>query len=247
MGQSLADAAVGGTSSDITLSHEKRNLLAAGDIGGLIALNRTEFGSFEMMAKDNGKDDEEDGDDEDDPRDVKIQQLSAEAKKKRLRIREQTRRIAELEAENTRLKGAKGKDSKDEDEDDDESSEALKAEQEKSKALEERLTKQAIQTEFTSILANPKTKIKFADPKIAFRLLDLDDVEVDEDYTVDGLEDAIKDLAKTAPYLLAKSKDEDDEDDEDERPRRTGQRSGTTRKKGKPNRDALMKKYSINR
>jgi hypothetical protein len=63
------------------------------------------------------------------------------------------------------------------------------------------------------------------------------------------MEDAIKDLAKSHPYLLVKEKDDDDDDDDDDKPRRrkTGQRTGGTRKKGQPNRDALIKKYGIKR
>jgi len=278
MGLSLAEAAVRGTTFP-TIAEQKQSLLAAGDTEGLIALNNSLFGSATMMAKgddadDDGDDDDDEGDDDDDaddddddsddddededdkgkrkkqdPRDVRIQELSAEAKKRRVKAREQRERIAELEAENTRLKGkSKGKE-KEEDDEDDSESEDLKAEREKNKTLEARLQQQTLRTEFNDILSNPKTKVKFIDPKAAFRLVDLDDVEVDEDGDVEGMEDAIKDLAKSHPYLLVKEKDDDDDDDDDDKPRRrkTGQRTGGTRKKGQPNRDALIKKYGIKR
>lgn len=180
--------------------------------------------------------------------------MSAEAKKRRIRARQDRQRISDLEAENAQLKG-KGKKSKDndDDEDDDKSadSEELTKTKDENKALKERLLRQEIRQEFVDFVTSPKAKIKFKDPKVAFRLLDLDDVEVDEDDgEVDGLEDAIKDLAKKAPYLLVdkdEDKDEDDEDEDKPRRRKTGQRTGGTRKKGQPNRDALIKKYGIKR
>lgn len=215
---------------------------------------------------DDDEDDDSDDDEDDDskgkkrktdPKDERIKELSAEAKKKRLRIRTQAQKIADLEAENTRLKKgsktkAKAKDDEDEDASEADDSE-LEAEREKTKALETRLQQQTLRTEFNDILADPKSKIKFIDPKAAFRLLDLDDVEIDEDGDVEGMEDAIKDLAKRAPYLVVKPKkkgeDDEDEDDEEEQPRRrTGQRTSTSRSRSKtPNRDALVKKYGIKR
>lgn len=281
MGLSLADAAVRGTTFP-TIAEQKHSLLSAGDTEGLIALNHSLFGSATMMAKEDDADDEDDSDDEDDdedddadddeddsddedddakgkkrkqdPRDVRIQELSAEAKKRRIRARQDRQRISDLEAENAQLKG-KGKKSKDndDDEDDDKSadSEELTKTKDENKALKERLLRQEIRQEFVDFVTSPKAKIKFKDPKVAFRLLDLDDVEVDEDDgEVDGLEDAIKDLAKKAPYLLVdkdEDKDEDDEDEDKPRRRKTGQRTGGTRKKGQPNRDALIKKYGIKR
>jgi hypothetical protein len=276
MGLSLAEAAVRGMSNQ-TIAEQKQTLLSAGDTEGLISLNHSLFGSATMMAgkdddadDDDDDDDTDDGDDDDsdddgddddddeakgkkkDPKDERIQELSAEAKKRRLRARKDRERIAALEAENERLKkGSKPKVKKEDDEDDDaddaDDSE-LVAEREKTKALEARLEQQTLRTEFNDILADPKQKIKFIDPKAAFRLLDLDDVEIDEDGDVDGMEDAIKALAKSAPYLVAKpKKDEDDDEDDEPKPRRTGQRTGGSRKKGSPNRDALIKKYNIKR
>lgn len=275
MGLSLAEAAVRGNQSDKSIADQKQALLAAGDTEGLIALNTSIFGGATMMAKkdddaddsddddgdDDDSDDDDDADDADDdededdkgkkkdPRDARIEELSAEAKKRRLRARALREENEALKAENARLKKvkAKAKDD-DEDEDDDKSDDDSKSTKE-TEALKERLRKQAIRSEFTEILANPKTKIKFKDPKVAFRLLDLDDVEYDEDEDeVDGLEDAVKALAKEAPYLLVEDeKDEDDEDDEKPARRKTGQRTGGSRKKGQPNRDALIKKYNIKR
>lgn len=282
MGLSLADAAVRGNKSTTDIDEQKQSLLSSGDTEGLIRLNRSLFGSATMMAKEDDADDDADEDDDDsddedddedegedddededdkgkgkkkpDPKDVRIKEVSAEAKKYRLKAVARGKRIAQLEAElATKGKPAKAKAKKDDeesDEDDSETDEALEAEKAKNKALEERLAKQTIRTEFNDLLADPKQKIKFIDPKAAFRLLDLDDVEVDEDGDVEGLEDAIKDLAENSPYLLvkAKTKDDEDEDDEDERPRRrAGQRTSSSRNTKKANRDALVKKYGISR
>lgn len=259
MGQSLADAAVRGTQSN-TIADQKQSLLADGDIDGLLALERSMFGGATMMAKDDAdkdddeddeesdeesdEDDDEDEDDEeeseeDDPRDVRIQELSAEAKKRRIRARKDRERIEALEAENARLKGKK-KDSKD-DEESDEDDSALKQENE---ALKDRLFRSTLRTEFNDILDDPKSKVKFKDRKAAFRLLDLDEIEVDEDGEVDGLKDAIDDLAKSYPFLVETGK----KDDEDDKPkRRTGQRTGGTRSSKAANRDALIKKYGMRR
>jgi hypothetical protein len=273
MGLSLADAAVRGMKSTDTIADEKQTLLAAGDITGLITLNRGIFGGATMMAEedddadddadDDDDDDADDGDDDDDddsdddddddkkakakkpdPKDVRITELSAEAKKKRLRIRTQAQKIAELEAENAKLKKApaKPKPKKDEDEDDSDS-EALTTLKSENTTLKERLVRQDLRSEFNDLTTGEKPLAVFIDPKSAFRLLDLDDVEIDEDGTIDGLDDAIKELAKDKPYLLKpKAKAKDDEDDEEPGRRRTGQPTGS-RKKGQPNREKLVSKY----
>lgn len=273
MGQSLAEAAVRGTSTSLT--DEKRELLANGDIEGLLALNRNSFGGFTMMAKDddaddddnddNDDDDDDDGDDDDDDDDEddedekakrkpsaekrRIRELIAESTKHRKRASERGRRIAELEAEIAKLsKGTKAKGKDDEDDSDEDDSEAaeLKAQNEK---LQERLVTQTLRTEFTDLTTGPKALAQFKNPKAAFRLLDLDDVEIDDDGDIIGLDDAIKALAKSEPYLLVdKAKDEDDEDEDDDedkpRRRRTGTPAGgSKRKKGNPNRDKLVSKY----
>lgn len=208
---------------------------------------------------DDDEDDDSDDDDEDDkargkktdPKDERIRELSAEAKKRRLRARRDRQRIADLEAETARLKGkGKSKAKKDEDDEDDESeSEETATLKQENEALKERLARQTIRQEFTDLLSKPKQKIKFKDPKIAFKLLDLDDVEVDEDGDVDGLEDAIKELAEEAPYLLAGNDDKDEDDEDEDKPkRRTGQRSGSRNGKSKkPDQAALIAKYGIKR
>ena len=272
MGLSLADAAVRGTQSTESIVAQKQVLLAAGDTEGLIALNHSLFGSATMMADadddadddgdDEEDDDSDDGDDDDDddepkgkkedPKDERIRELSAEAKKRRIKTRQQRDRIAELEAENARLKGSKKskKDDAEDDEDEQSESDEAKTLKRENEALKARLETQTIRQEFNDLLDDPKSKIKFKDRKAAFRLLDRDEIEIDEDGEVEGLEDAVKDLAKAYPFLVDDGKKSDeDEDDEDEQPRRrrTGQRTGGRQRKGNANADALRKKYGIKR
>lgn len=69
------------------------------------------------------------------------------------------------------------------------------------------------------------------DRKVAFGLLDLSEVDVDDDGTVDAdsLKDAIEALAKDKPYLVktkAKAKDEDEDDEDDDDKGTKGRRSG---------------------
>lgn len=274
--QSLADAAVRGTSS---LTDEKRELLANGDIEGLLALNRQHFGGFVMVkredddADDDADDDDDDSDDDDDDDDDEddddadddkgskslsqklkaknraIERLNNESAKHRKQAVQRGRRIAELEAEVAQLKKgskAKGKDDEDDSNEDDSEAARLKEENEK---LQQRVVQSTLRTEFTDLTTGPKALAEFKNPKAAFRLLDLDDVEIDDDGDIIGLDEAIKALAKSEPYLLVSKDDEkdDDEDDDDEdkpRRRRTGTPAGgSKRKKGNPNREKLVSKY----
>lgn len=97
--------------------------------------------------------------------------------------------------------------------------------------------------------------IDWIDPADALRLVDLDDVDVDDSGTVDAkaLRLALRDLAKRKPHLVKKSKaepdDTDDEDDEDEEPRSrrsapkmNGRRSGQGKQ---PSRAELAKKFPV--
>ena len=204
---------------------------------------------------DDGDDDDDDEDDEDDdeddddekPRkrkldvkDKEIVQLKGEAKKYRLKNREYRNRIAELEAELAKKGKAKGKDADDEDDESPSERESeLEAQLEKQGRVNEDLL---IRLEFMQ-----DTQYTWKNPKAALRLLDLSDVEITEDGEVEGLDDAIKALAKSDPYLLADKADKDDEDeddDEDDKPRRrTGTPPSSKRKKGQPNADKLRQKY----
>lgn len=261
MGQSLSTAAVSGTKS-YTPSEDALAALASGDIDALIMAQRARFGGLVMLADGDDEDDDsdddgddtggdEDDDDEDDDSDDdededdksknRIKELSDENAKWRVKYRKRGERIAQLESEVAELKKGKPKSKKDEDEDDaggdDSESNELKAENEK---LKQRLLTQTLRQEFQDLTSGSKALAKFKNPKTAFRLLDLDDVEVDEDGDVIGLDKAIKALVKSDPYLLDKS---EDEDDEDERPRRTGTPPRRRKATGNPDREKLLKKY----
>lgn len=270
MGQSLADTAVSGMSTKSILAEQVRPFLETGDIEGLQAFRRSQFGGLQMMAKEDDSDDIEDSDedpdedddteddeDEDDddgegkskkldPKDVRIKDLSAEAKRYRLRASSRGKRIRELEAENEALKKGKPKQKTKTDEDDsekDEFSEDLAKVQKENETLARQNEDLLVRLDF---MAN--TKYDWVNAKTALKLLDLDDVEITEDGEVEGLEEAIDDLAKEHPYLLKKEKDGDDEEDDPtkKRKRSTGQPTGN-RKKGTPNREALIKKYNMSR
>jgi hypothetical protein len=257
---SLAVAAGCGQSTE-SISEQKHRLLSEGSIEDLLALSATLYGNARMDAGDNAgsdadddEDDAEDGDDDeddsddaddadegskkvDDPKDARILELSKEAKKKRMRIRSQAQRIADLEAENARLKG-KGTDSGKDDAGKTADDAPNPLEQENQR-LKQQLVQQSLQTEFTTLTTGPQAKIKFKNPKTAFKLLDLNEVDVDDDGTFDGLEDAIAALAKSDPYLV-----EDGKDDGEKTPaRRVGQPTGSRSKGTNPNREKLLKKY----
>lgn len=250
------------------LSPEQQALLTEGDIEGVLDFHRSRFGDATMAAGDEDEDDEsdededaEDGDESDededededeedgdkpDAKDRRIQELSAESKKYRLKNREHRSRIAELEQENARLKSAKKvkpkaqKDAEDADaeEADDPAVEELKRTNEK---LQEKLVTQQLRAEFNDLTTGSKAKHRFKNPKAAFRLLDLDEVEIDDDGDIIGLDEAIAELAKSDPYLLDKGTEEKDEDTRRRRGA-TGQPTGGKRK-GNPNRDKLLSKY----
>lgn len=267
MRQSLAGAAARGVST-ASISRQKRKLFEAGDIEGLMALNGSLYGSAVMMAdkdedaddpddeddESDDSDDSEDGDDEDDAEGDKkpdakarrIQELAAESKKHRLKARDYRKERDALQAELDKLKQGKGKPAAKETESDtedagDDPSAELKTENEQ---LKQQLMRQQLRSSFTELTTGSKPLAQFKNPSTAFKLLDLDDVEI-VDGEIEGLDDAIKALAKSDPYLLV-SKDEDDDDDEvTERRRRrsTGQPTGGRQTKANPEREKLISKY----
>lgn len=265
MSQRLADAAVSGMSISSELAEEARKFLAAGNIEGLTELRRSQFGGFTMGLEeeedkdddtddgdDEGGDGDEDDDDDEDEDDSsakqkrssdskRIQELVGEAKRYRLKAREHRNRIAELETEVANLKKSKSSKAKDDEDDSDagssESEARLQGELEQATRTNEDLL---IRLEFMG-----NNKFSWKNPKTALRLLDLSDVEITEDGKVEGLDEAIEDLAKSEPYLLAKDKGDEDEDEEGKlrRKRSTGTPPGSKKTKGNPNRDALISKY----
>lgn len=209
---------------------------------------------------DDGEDDEDDddeddesGDDEDKskkskakkptPEQLKIQQLTAESKKYRLKNRTHRSTIADLQKQIDELKAgkttkAKAKDKANDEDESEDNSEELRTSNTKVDQLTRTNEDLLIRLEFMA-----SNKHKWKNPKAALKLLDLSDVEIDEDGDIDGLDEAIDKLAEAEPYLL----DTGAEDKADKQRRRkgaTGQATGTKQtRKGNPNRDKLLSKY----
>lgn len=88
----------------------------------------------------------------------------------------------------------------------------------------------------------------WVDPTAVLRLVDLSGVEFNDDGTVDGLDEALDDLAAKSPYLLAPKGQADDDDDDDEpKPRRSGDKTTSRQKNSKASKAAdkarLLAKY----
>lgn len=269
LASSAVSGGISNTTSSYSISDEALAALRAGDVAALMASHtRNPSGLFmelndedeedEDEDVDGGADDDEDESDEDEDdedkgdkskskkTDPRIKELSDENAKWRVKYRNRGKRIADLEAENAELKKGKApkSKSKEEDEDDDKSTEdsdELKQSKEENAKLKAQLAQQTLRQEFNDLTSGEKPLAKFKNPKTAFRLLDLDDVEIDEDGDITGLDDAIKALAKSDPYLLDTGKKDDDEDEDEDQS--TGQRAGRKRGKGNPNRDKLLDKY----
>jgi hypothetical protein len=95
--------------------------------------------------------------------------------------------------------------------------------------------------------------VDWIDPDDALRLVDLDEVDVDEDGTVDrkSLRSALRALAKAKPHLVKSKKaggqTDDDQDDDEPSSRRSGSKMNGKRKGSKnvTNRDQLAKDFPI--
>lgn len=183
-------------------------------------------------------------DDDDDEDDEKLTRPERQAARYRVRAREAEKRAEDAEA---RIKALEDKDKPK----DEVTTRELNEAREKAAKLEEKARTQTLELAFFR-----SNTVDWVDPADALKLVDLDDVDVDEDGTVDAkaLRVALKDLAKRKPHLVKPAKptesdDDDDEDDEeeDERPRRSaparnGRRKGS---KGTSDRAALEKKFPV--
>lgn len=116
--------------------------------------------------------------------------------------------------------------------------------------LEETNTSLRLQIAFLTTDAG----IKWRDPEAALRLIDMDEVDIDDDGKIDrrSLKAAMKDLAKRKSYLVDGGKDDDsDEEDDDEDQRSSRRRSSPTmngKRKGskeKATREALAKRFPV--
>lgn len=138
--------------------------------------------------------DDEDGEDDEDDEDVpglkaRITALEKEKDRHFRKAAREKKRADGLQVLlDAKAPAAKDK-SKDEDEDSSESARKVEVN-----------TALALQNAF--LMAD--TKHEFVNTKAALKLLDVSDIDIDEDGTVDGMDEAIEALAKDHPYLLKK-------------------------------------------
>lgn len=90
--------------------------------------------------------------------------------------------------------------------------------------LQERFRKLALVNAF--LTASQEEKVAWHNPRVAQRAADLDELEIDEDGNVEGIRQAVKDLAKKHKYLVNNG-GADDDDDGDKKTVRRGA-SGST-------------------
>jgi len=177
---------------------------------------------------DSDEGEEEDGDDKDDEDDEdKPVYTQAEYDKIRRRMRAADKRAADFEADNRRLKSGKTKPvvkkttkpaAADDDADDDADEERYqktRAAEARAEKAEKRARAAAIET--AMVRAMSKAGIDWADADDVSRFMDLDDIDVDEDGTVDSkqLVRALKDLAKRKPHLVKPKTQSGSDDDKD--------------------------------
>lgn len=190
------------------------------------------------------KKDDEDEDDEDDEDAPEKLKAARQAKRYRLQLREEQRKNADMAA---RLKAIEDKDKKP----DEVLSRDLDEANTKAAKLAEQNRDMTIRLAFFE-----SNSVEWIDPADALRLVDLDEVEIDEDGNVDAkaLRLALKDLAKRKPHLVKKARtastaDDDEEDDDESRsPRKRTAPTMNSSRKGKaksPSRAELAKKFPV--
>jgi hypothetical protein len=222
--------------------------LAGGDGTGDEGANDDGKSGEDDDDSDEGDDDEgDDKDDEGDDDEDKPVYTQAEYDKIRRRMRAADKRAAEFEADNRRLKSGKVKPpvakktakpvaDADDDDDADERDEKTRAAEARAEKAEKRARAAAIET--AMVRAMSKAAIDWADPDDVSKFMDLDDIDVDEDGTVDSkqLVRALKVLAKAKPHLVkpkTQSGSDDDKDGADgaqggaSAPKMNGNRKGT--------------------
>lgn len=148
-------------------------------------------GDEDSESADENEDEDSDDEDEEDVPGLKAR-ITALEKEKDRHFRKAAREKKRADALQAKIDGSSGAADKDESKENEDSSEsARKAEVN---------TNLALQNAF--LMA--ETKHSFVNTKAALKLLDTSDVEIDDDGTVDGMEEAIEQLAKDHPYLLKK-------------------------------------------
>lgn len=188
------------------------------------------------------KDDDEDDDDEEDDN-PRLARAARQAAKYRTKLREAEAREAKLEE---RLRAIEDKDKP--------KDEVATRELTEAKAKADRLAadKRDLLLRVAFLSANV---VDWVDPEDALRLIDLSELDVADDGTVDKreLRAALRDLARRKPHLVKKAASkkasgadaDDEEDDADQGSRRSaatmnGKRKGT---KSSANKESLMKDF----
>lgn len=185
-------------------------------------------------------DDDEDDDEEDDggsarkKSDPERARLSREAAKYRTRARTYRQERDALQAEVQRLKdeGVTGDEAKE-----------LKTERDTLKTENQNLLEQvkslkvgsAIRDEMAALSLNPKKA------KAILKVIDLDDIDVEEDGEVSGVREALEDVAQEYPEWVISQEDDDDKGGQDTSDRRSSRKPG--RKKPGVDRNKLLSQY----
>lgn len=186
-----------------------------------------ETGSAGTEGDDSGDTDGTDSDEDDKPKNV--DGLKSALEKERQQRRRAKRELAEARAELDKIKSA-------------DLGEKERAEKERDEATKQRdAAKEALKTQRIANAFLKSNKHAWHNPDRALSLVDLSDVEIDDEGTVDGLDSAIEALAKSDPYLIKSETDNDD----DGKGGPTGTPVGTGRQtdKGKNDRATLEAKY----
>lgn len=200
----------------------------------------TDSGGDKSKAKSKAKDKDDDGDDD------ALTEAEARAARYRERMRKADRRASEAERKlreaEDKAKGADG---------DEVTKEKLAESQKQVESLSE--ANQTLRLQNAFLLSNTHA---WHDPADVMALVLKDEeVEIDEDGEVHGIESALKRIAKKKPWLIKAEKQDDDDDDEDEddedddkpearrRTNQSGAPQNRRRTKGGPDRQKLLQTY----
>jgi hypothetical protein len=189
--------------------------------------------------KGKGKHSKDDDDEDEDEEDDKPTRPERQAARYRTQLRAAQKQNADLSA---RLKALEDKDKP--------ADEIAKREADEAKSKADKLADK-IRAQSLELAFFKANQIDWADPSDALRLVDLEDVDVDEDGTVDAvqLRKALRALAKEKPHLVKKKTESSDDDTDDDEPgsRRSAPRmNGRRRGAGKtPTRAELAKKFPV--
>lgn len=197
-----------------TIAPEALAALEAGDLEALLEFHRAQFGGF-VMEDDDSEDDEaddddsddddsDDDDDEDDDAEY-VAPTKAEWKKTQDALKKANSQARKFRLE---LKQAKNGGSKDG------SKDVEKAVADTEAKWKPRLVNKAAKA---ALLAAGASK-----PDRLIKLIDHDELDIDDDGEVDGLDDAIEELKEDYPELFKTSDDDDDDKNKPRRRRRPG-------------------------